>query len=381
MGVNDLWHLTDAREGQPKCRQHNKVPSRQHGKGKRWEVRKGKFRQAFDRYADAKEASDNLGKESNPQPQQAQYTFESFCQEWYAKYNADPATKRNAEQTIRIHILPYLNGETLKEISDNILFWRNWVHAESDKYMRSTVQKHHTIVKQILRTAVMAQLISVNPLDLVKPLRPNRKQIEPWSADMVRSMRDCLPVFYKAIIDVGTVGGLRAGEIAGLAITDLDDSGHIFIRRQVQHINKQVYFKLPKHSKTRRIPVPNSLIARIKEHIREFGTHEIKLPNIQGELEAHPLIFVSPEGYPLYGPLLYNVWSAAQKEAGIPRRRENGPHAMRHYCASIALYNGVDLKTLSVYLGHESVATTAKYYTHLVPQGADDMRNAMQSIL
>ena len=50
------------------------------------------------------------------------------------------------------------------------------------------------------------------------------------------------------------------------------------------------------------------------------------------------------------------------KEAGLPHIRF---HDLRHTFATMALENGMDIKTLSAMLGHVSAATTLDIYTHI----------------
>lgn len=46
-------------------------------------------------------------------------------------------------------------------------------------------------------------------------------------------------------------------------------------------------------------------------------------------------------------------------------------HTLRHAHASILIYQGVDIKTISRRLGHEDVAFTLQVYGHLLP-GQDE---------
>lgn len=50
--------------------------------------------------------------------------------------------------------------------------------------------------------------------------------------------------------------------------------------------------------------------------------------------------------------------------AGLPRRRF---HDLRHAAATLLLASGADIKVVSEYLGHTSIATTANIYAHVLP--------------
>jgi integrase len=50
----------------------------------------------------------------------------------------------------------------------------------------------------------------------------------------------------------------------------------------------------------------------------------------------------------------------------IPRSRDNGCHALRHFYASTLLDAGESIKAVSEYLGHADPGFTLKVYTHLM---------------
>ena len=52
-------------------------------------------------------------------------------------------------------------------------------------------------------------------------------------------------------------------------------------------------------------------------------------------------------------------------------------HELSHTFATLALENGMDVKTLSAMLGHVSAATTLDIYTHVTP----DMQKAASGIV
>lgn len=66
------------------------------------------------------------------------------------------------------------------------------------------------------------------------------------------------------------------------------------------------------------------------------------------------------------------------KRAGLPRIRF---HDLRHTFATMALQNGVDVKTLSGALGHYSAGFTLNTYTHATPQMKQDAADAIGGVI
>ena len=69
-------------------------------------------------------------------------------------------------------------------------------------------------------------------------------------------------------------------------------------------------------------------------------------------------------------------------EAGLPNIRF---HNLRHTFATLALQNGVDVKTVSSMLGHYDAGFTLRTYTHatrqMQNQAAETMGNFMSKVL
>jgi hypothetical protein len=60
--------------------------------------------------------------------------------------------------------------------------------------------------------------------------------------------------------------------------------------------------------------------------------------------------------------------------------RETGMDA-RHYYASITLADGVNIKELAEYLGHEDPGFTLRLYTHMLPSSHERARKAVDARL
>lgn len=76
-----------------------------------------------------------------------------------------------------------------------------------------------------------------------------------------------------------------------------------------------------------------------------------------------------------------HVWHKALDAAQVPRGRENGCHALRHFYASVLLDGGESIKAVSEYLGHGDAGFTLRTYTHLMPSSDDRTRSAVDQAL
>jgi integrase len=81
--------------------------------------------------------------------------------------------------------------------------------------------------------------------------------------------------------------------------------------------------------------------------------------------EPDDLLFPAPEG----GYLSAQNWRRAVhwNKTGLGRR----PHDLRHTAASLWIAAGVDIKTVSAWLGHSTAKLTLDTYGHLMGTDAD----------
>ncbi|HSJ43688.1 MAG TPA: tyrosine-type recombinase/integrase [Euzebyales bacterium] len=126
----------------------------------------------------------------------------------------------------------------------------------------------------------------------------------------------------------------------------------------------------PKRRKTRDVPLSTTVAEELSERIDQYP------PGDGG------LVFTTREGGPLTRSY-YNrrIGRPALEAAGVERSRANGMHALRHYYTSALLSQGVSIRAVAAYLGHEDPGFTLRVYGHLMPDDDDRARAAVDVAL
>lgn len=165
----------------------------------------------------------------------------------------------------------------------------------------------------------------------------------------------------QTMFDVILGTDMRWGEIAGLQVHRLD-----LLRRQLHVVEVlQRDGSIKPHPKSRAgrrtLPLDDRLVERIAAHL--VG-------------HTAPLVFTSRTGQPLqYRNVTMRVWKPALREASLVDPQPT-IHDLRHTYASWLIAAGIDLNTVRVLLGHESITTTQRYL-HVAPTAADQVRDAL----
>jgi integrase len=242
-----------------------------------------------------------------------------------------------------------------------------------------------TLMSSILGAAVDDGLLAKNPTRArsVKAPAVDRRRIESWSPEQVAAVRAALPARFRAMADCGAGLGMRQGEVFGLAVGDVDFLRRtVTVRRQVKRVGSRLVFGPPKGGKQRQIPLPESVALALAEHISGCPPGTVTLPwqAPGGKPATAGLLFTSPGGE--RRALDRNNWNTftwrpAVRSAGLPAGRDSGYHQLRHYYASTLLAAGVDVRTLAEALGHADPGFTLRVYTHLMPDSADRIRQAI----
>lgn len=162
----------------------------------------------------------------------------------------------------------------------------------------------------------------------------------------------------RAAVYLGTMCGLRRGEIMALTWDHIDFAGRqIHVRHNLSMKDRVKAPKTP--SGVRTVPMP-SLVARALEEWRPFVVPE-----------ARGLIFrTKPGGIIRASDFYADLWHPVLRKAGFPPvdGRWRHFHATRHFAGSAWLDAGVPLPEVSRLLGHANMQITARIYAHAITE-------------
>ena len=143
----------------------------------------------------------------------------------------------------------------------------------------------------------------------------------------------------RAILMLLITYGLRAGEVAGLGLDDLD------------WVDERLQVRRPKPGRTHHYPLSRGVGQTILRYIREVRPQRP---------ERTLFLTLRAPIRPVTGSTIGLIVKRRVDRIGIAGKRR-GPHALRHGAAQHLLDHGLSMKEVGDYLGHRSVSATAVY--------------------
>ena len=316
-----------------------------------------------------------------------EYTVAAWLRTWfelYAKPHIRPSTMNYYHRNIEQHIIPAIGDIPLNKLTTRDLQklyndlqnngrLRKVQKKEKPGLSNSTVRGIHMMLHNALDRAVKEKLILTNPTENCIIPKIEKQEMKILHPDHISAyldaaeQRGALPMFYLEL-----VSGLRKGELTALLWSDLDIQNRtIYVSKQyVKNPNGELTLSRPKtETSVRKVSIPQEAVDLL---IAEHGKHP-----------ENPYMFPSPATGEMYYPdSVVNLHKKILKDAGLPHIRF---HDLRHTFATLALQNGVDVKTVSSMLGHCDAGFTLRTYTHTTRQmqrnAAEKMGDFMAQIM
>jgi len=138
-----------------------------------------------------------------------------------------------------------------------------------------------------------------------------------------------------SIVSLFISTGIRVSELVNLKLSDIDfDYETIKVTR--------------KGGKEQTLPINKNMVILLKDYLE-----------IRPETDVEKL-FISKKGNGVRSNTVYCLVRKYLELAGLEKNKK-GPHVLRHSCLTALLSKGVDLPTLQIISGHNSILTTARY--------------------
>lgn len=258
-------------------------------------------------------------------------------------------------------------------------------------YSMETVKGHRRILRTVFNEAIRYEWIERNPVSGTKiAAGAGNTSLRPIKEKEVFSFREAqaflqrlngLPkeLIYKVIpLKFMLLTGVRIAEMNGLKWCDIDYDKkvvHIVRSRLYAKAKGGNYEKEPKtRTSTRDIPLPDSLIADLREYEEWF---RIADANFDFKLDQYYLasnIYRQPVSVTTIGQWLAHyekLWGTKKISC----------HGLRHTYCSLLLAQNVPIQTVSKYMGHSDSTITLKVYSHFIPDTVEQVVYALNNIL
>ncbi|MBF6420854.1 site-specific integrase [Nocardia farcinica] len=364
-GVEDLW-TKDERQPDGTVK---RVPSKLHGKGKRWRGRYvddlgNEHTKRFARKVDAQAWLDSqvatLVEGTHISPRDAQLTVSEWCAIWLKGYSRNRKTTVDLAKQHVNQINAEFGDYTLGQIRPSMV--KAWVaRLKADGLAESTIYALHTRLSQILGDAVEDKVLARNPCSRRTSPPAGRQKVYIATTEQIWALHDALPEHLQVAVLLGAFAGLRISEVCQLKVADVD-----FVRGVVHPKQQWKDQPLKTDASNAPIPIPHEMSLMLSASVKTFpGEH------IVCDMLGKP---VSPWTLSLHV-------RQAREAAGARLPDEFTFHDLRHYYASLLISKGADIKTVQARMRHGSAMTTLKYYAHLWPDADESTRTAIGGVL
>lgn len=328
------------------------------------------------------------------------YTFAEFAQIWLdnkVRPNAGERCVKKYLGALNNRILPYIGDIKLKDLTKQKLEnYFNTIKNTKTNYEKrkennlvkpDTVKKWKSIIHACLEYAVDCELLNKNPCNKIKitftnttdenrikELVKSKKEkisyynfeefkevcnllekefLEYYNNTTIAGEKKLREVGRRFIVLLALKTGMRRSELFGLTREDLSIDNATFEVNKSRHYlaGKGKFTKYPKNdSSIRTKSLPKSILSLLKLYYELLGRLEYK--------NVYIFDYLSIDGICSW----FDNW---QNKNNIKNIRF---HDLRHTHATILLYLGVDVKTISERLGHADIQTTLNIYADVLKE-------------
>lgn len=291
---------------------------------------------------------------------------EMLFEDWLPRYKKIHDSQRRESSNISAEngqkkLLARFNGYKLKDITrEEYQIFINELLFEYD-YSKNTVDRIHGEMMSIINTAVEHERLEKNKLRsiAIKKDESNDKItfLTLEESKKLLQVMETQDMFKKVMVHILLKTGIRSGELLGLMWKDIN------FKEKTINLDRQRTRKglgpLKTEASYRTIGIDDEL----NNLLKEFKEWQIENKNNNDSYIESEYVMVDETGKLFYHTKPQDMMENFLRYAKIQERKST--HLLRHTHAVLLLEAGVDIKTVSVRLGHKNIDITANTYLHI----------------
>lgn len=371
------------------------------------------------------------GKEVKKKTDENQvHTFSEVVNRWRSLIESDDYAKKTLLRyngILKDSIIPYFGDMKIEDITFEVVkeymttLDADGIRLDGKKggYSIQTKLHHRRLIIMLLNQAVSYNWIHENPYRENESEKRKQKKkknavgarqpVKFYTAEEIKQVYRALDTIVeykkfndKTLIDttssladkvfchLGFETGMRLSEICGLEFSDINYKDKtIEIRRTSHYTSEDGIYTQGGTKNTKPIRIISvtdellNLIAEYKEQYYKMWDEKLRQKNaragrINYDIEVSNRLFTQFDGSPVNPSTLTKWFPTFLKKHGL---KPLTVHGMRHTHASILIFGGVDILTISNRLGHSSPDITWKIYGHLMPSADRGCADKIKKIL
>ena len=232
-------------------------------------------------------------------------------------------------------------------------------------YSSTTIIRHYQTLRNIINTAVRYDFIDRDPCIKMTPSDKPRNEAKPveflttQQASLFLAAADKEPLFWRTMMYLLLLCGLRRGEAVGLQWGDISKDGKwISVERSItpdKNNDNKYHEDTPKSKKGRYVP----LDSRVYDLLKDLKAETKATYNVELQKSAYVFCRTGDPSKPLYPTVITKWQSGFVDRHNLPRV---SPHDLRHTTASLMKQAGTPSKVIQEILGHADESTTNTFY-------------------
>lgn len=290
-------------------------------------------------------------------------TVATFLGSWLRTVQVERSanTYRTYEILTRRHILPALGNVKLSRLTAQQI---QALYADklAEGLARATVSLIGAILHRALDQAEEWDLLTRNPADRARRIRPERKDMRALDADQARALLAGMSEHrLHALFTLALMTAARQGELLGLRWRNVDWDNRLMQIGGTLNRQQQIVTPTKTAGSRRSIELVEPALAALRQHRAAQVRERVAAPAWQD----NDLIFCRQNGKPLDGGhVTGGILQPALVRLELPRVTF---HSLRHSAATLLMASGVHPAVVARILGHSSAKITMDVYSHVSP--------------